>query len=100
MSKLACKQAVKRAGEKWKKLLENIHSLDNHLKELSSRLEERHQKMTLLMQPLDDEADQNGKEFFMISGKQEVTGNMKKSELERQIALSGYIIEGISRGRG
>ena len=49
-------------------------SLDNHLNELSLKLEERHQKMTLLMRPVEDELIWNGKKFLMITGKQEVKG--------------------------
>jgi len=32
----------------------------------------------------------------MITGRQEVKGNLRISELDRHIALSGYIIEGSS----
>jgi predicted ATP-dependent endonuclease of OLD family len=56
-AELAEKQAIKRVGEKWKKLQEKFVSLDNHLQALTEKLEERHQRMTLLMKPVEDEYD-------------------------------------------
>jgi ABC-type ATPase involved in cell division len=88
------KQSVKRAGEKWKKLDEKNSDLENHLKDLLIKLEERHQKMTLLMRPVDDEADLEWKEILNDYRKTRVELDLKTAELDRHIALSGYIIEG------
>ncbi len=96
LTKLGSRQAVKRAGDKWKKLLEKYTSLDNHLKELSSRLEERHQKMTLLMKPLEDESDYEWKGTIIDFRKTRNERDLKKTEMDRHIALAGYIIDGIS----
>jgi predicted ATP-dependent endonuclease of OLD family len=95
ISKLADKQAIKKAGDKWKKLHERYTSLDNHLKELSSRLEERHQKMTLLMKPLEDETDYDWKNVIADYRKTRSDRDQKKAEMDRQAALSGYVIDGV-----
>jgi len=94
-SALGGRQAIKRAGEKWKKQQEKFNSLENHLRELSVRLEERHQKMTLLMKPMDDETDYEWKGVINDYRKTRSERDQKKAEIERQIALSGYIIDGI-----
>lgn len=88
------KQAVKKVGDKWKKLQDKFTSLDNHLRELSVKLEERHQKMTLLMQPIDDEADLDWKGILNDYRKTKSERDLRMAELDRHIALSGYIIEG------
>jgi AAA15 family ATPase/GTPase len=96
LTKLASGQPVKRAGDKWKKLHEKYTSLDNHLKELSLRLEERHQKMTLLMKPLDDDSDYEWKGTINDFRKTRSERDLKKAEMDRQVALAGYIIDGVS----
>ncbi len=95
-AELADKQAIKRVGEKWKKLQEKFNSLDNHLQELSIRLEERHQKMTLLMKPMDDESDNEWKGIINDFRKSRSERDQKKTEMDRQVALSGYIIDGVT----
>lgn len=96
ISELAEKQAIKRVGDKWKKLKERFNSLDNHLKQLSTRLEERHQKMTLLMKPIDDETDYEWKSIINDFRKTRGERDLKKAEMDRQVALSGYIIDGVT----
>ena len=91
---LSKKQKIKRAGEKWKKLLERCTQIDNHLNDLSLKLEERHQKMTLLMRPIEDESDTEWKEVLFDFRKTRSERDVKIAELERQIAFSGYIIDG------
>lgn len=95
-SKLASRQVVKKAGDKWKKLHEKYTSLENHLKELSERLEERHQKMTLLMKPLEDNSDYEWKNTITDFRKTRTEAETRKAEMDRQVALAGYIIDGIS----
>jgi hypothetical protein len=95
-AELSEKQAIKRVGDKWKKLQERFNSLDIHLKELSTRLEERHQKMTLLMKPIEDESDSEWKGVINDFRKTRIERDMKKAEMNRQVALSGYIIDGES----
>jgi predicted ATP-binding protein involved in virulence len=93
-AELAGKQQIKKAGETWQKLLDKFVSLDNHMAELSVRLEERHQKMTLLMRPVDDEDDAEWKYTLNDYRKTRHERDVKKAELDRHIALSGYIMSG------
>jgi ABC-type ATPase involved in cell division len=91
---LAARQVTKKAGDSWKKLQERYTSLDNHLAELSVKLEERHQKMTLLMRPVDDDDDLEWRDILNDYRKTRNERDMKKSELDRHIALSGYLMDG------
>jgi hypothetical protein len=92
---LAGRQNIKRAGEKWEKLRDKYSSFDTRLNELSSKLEERHQKMTLLMKPVEDDKDMEWKNIVADFRKTRTDRDQKKAEVDRQIALSGYIIDGI-----
>ena len=93
---LRSKHSVKTAGEKLKKLQEKYSDLGNHLKELSIKLEERHQKMTLLMRPIDDESDFEWRGILNDYRKTKSDRELMKAELDRQLALADYIIEGSS----
>ncbi len=88
------KQLIKRAGEKWKKLEEKCTQADNHLKNISVKLEERHQKMTLLMRPVEDEEDYEWKEVLYDFRKTRSDREIRMAEIESHIAFSGYIIDG------
>ena len=88
------KQLIKRAGEKWKKLEEKCTQADNHLKKISFKLEERHQKMTLLMRPIEDEEDTEWKEVLYDFRKTRSDREIRMAEIESHIAFSGYIIDG------
>ncbi len=91
---LKTKQLVGRAGEKWEKLQNICTNLDDHLKELSIQLEERHQKMTLLMRPVEEVADIEWKDVLDDYRKTRSEKDLRTADLERHIALSGYIIDG------
>ncbi len=95
-AEVAAKQQIKKAGEKWQKLMDKFITLDNHMEELSVKLEERHQKMTLLMRPADDEDDIEWRTVLNDFRKTRNERNQMKSDLDRHIAMSGYIIEGKS----
>jgi AAA ATPase domain len=88
------KQLVKKAGEKWRKLLERRSQVDNHLTNLSLKLEERLQKMTLLMRPIEDEFDIEWKGVLDDYRKTRSERDLRISELDNHIAFSGYIIDG------
>lgn len=90
------KQLTKKAGDKWKKLFEKCTSLNNQLDELSVKLEERHQKMTLLMRPIEDEADTEWKSVLNNYRKTRAEREQKVAELDFHTAFTGYIIEGLS----
>jgi ABC-type ATPase involved in cell division len=91
---LSKKLPVKRAGEKWKKLTEKCHQLEKHLSGLSLKLEERHQKMTLLLRPIEDEADVEWKVVLSDYRNTRTERDLKLAELDSHVAFSGYIIEG------
>jgi hypothetical protein len=90
------KQLIKKSGDKWLRLQEKFNMLDNHLKEISGKLEERHQKMTLLMQPVDKLADIEWKAILKDYRETRNERDLLMSELDRHIAFSGYIIDGKS----
>ena len=95
-SKLAVRQGLKSTGDKWRKFQEKFTALDNHLRELSIKLEERHQKMTLLMRPIDDENENEWKGILNDFRRTRSDRDSKKEELDRHVAMSGYVIEGSS----
>jgi ABC-type ATPase involved in cell division len=90
------KQTLKKTGEIWKRHKDKYSSLDNHLTELSVKLEERHQKMTLLMRPVDDDDDLEWRDILGDYRKTRNERDIQKAELDRHIALSGYIMNGSS----
>lgn len=93
-SELIARRAVKDAGDKWKQLKDSYFAIERHLGELSVKLEERHQKMTLLMRSIDDETDLEWVNILNDYQKTRTDKDIKKAEIENQIALAGYIIEG------
>ncbi len=88
------KEAIKRAGETWKRMMDRCILIEKHLKDLSLKLEERHQRMTLLMRPVEDEADGEWKEVLDDYRRTRSEREVRLAELDKHIALSGYIIEG------
>jgi ABC-type ATPase involved in cell division len=95
-AELQGKHAMKKAGDKWKKLQERYTALDKHLADLSVKLEERHQKMTLLMRPVGDDDDIEWRVILDDYRRTRSERDQLKAELDRHIALSGYIMEGCS----
>jgi ABC-type cobalamin/Fe3+-siderophores transport system ATPase subunit len=93
-AELSVRLPIKQAGEKWKKLRDRFNSTDDHLKDLSVRLEERHQKMTLLMQETDDETDHQWHSVLNDFKRTLDERNERLTDLENHIAFSGYIING------
>jgi hypothetical protein len=94
IQELRRKEKIKDAGGQWHSLREKEEQLENHLKALSARLEDRHQKMTLLMRPLDDVSDPDWKALLNDYRKTKSEKESVMAELDRHIALTGYIIEG------
>lgn len=88
------KQPLKRAGDKWRKLVENRSIIDSHLTELSQKLEERHQRMTLLMRPDDEDSDDEWKEVLNDFRKSRSEKELITGMLDNHLALAGYIMEG------
>ncbi|HBH85874.1 MAG: hypothetical protein A2X05_07470 [Bacteroidetes bacterium GWE2_41_25] len=96
VGELAKKHALKQAGEKWKRLKSRLATTEDHLKYLSVRLEERHQKMTLLMQDTNDKTDHQWQAVLSDFRKTLAERDESLAELENHIALSGYVITGSS----
>jgi predicted ATP-dependent endonuclease of OLD family len=96
LPELQKRDVVKKAGEKWKKLNERYNFLEEHLSELSLKLEERHQKMTLLMKPGGDDDDSLWKTVLDDFRKTRAEKDTQKTALDRHIAFSGYIMDGCS----
>jgi len=94
--KLQQKQLIKKAGEKWKKLFEKCTILNIQLDELSLKLEERHQKMTLLMRPIEDESDVEWKGVLNNYRKTRNDRDQRIAEFDVHTAFTGYIIEGFT----
>jgi hypothetical protein len=90
------KHAVRKAGDTWSKLQERYNSLDRHLDEISLKLEERHQKMTLLIRPAGDNEDAEWKEILEDYRRTRTERDVQKAMLERHVAQSGYIMDGSS----
>lgn len=87
---------IKKTGETWKKLQDKFNSLNKHLDDLSVKLEERHQKMTLLIRPAGDADDPEWKGILDDYRKTRSDMDHQKALLERHIAQSGYIMDGSS----
>ncbi len=91
---LSDKLAIKKSGNLWKKLQEKLNSTNNHLGDLSQKLEVRQQKMTLLMRAVYDDDDQEWQGILNDFRETRKERDMNLAELNWQIALSGYIMEG------
>jgi ABC-type ATPase involved in cell division len=87
---------ISKAGESWIKLEEKCIALDNHLGEIAVKLEERHQKMTLLMRPVDSGEDLEWNHILNDYRKTRAEKEQKIEELNRHLAMSGYLMEGLS----
>lgn len=89
------KRSVNKAGTDWKLLCEKYDATKKHFADLSVKLEEHHQKMILLMRPEeDDDAEwRNVLDDFRRTLRER---DLQKDELARQVALSGYVMEGSS----
>ena len=93
---LSDKRIMRNAGELWTALLNKCDKLENHLAEISKKLEERHQRMTLLMRPFNNEDDLEWKDVLNDYRKTREERDLKKAELDKHVAFSGYLMEGSS----
>lgn len=89
-------QPLKRVGETWIKLEEKCAAIDKHLNEIAVKLEERHQKMTLLMRPSGNGDDLEWNNILSDYRKTRGEKELRTEELSRHIAMSGYIMEGLT----
>ncbi len=93
VAELNQKQPVKKAGETWLRMREKSDLIDQHLCELSLKLDERHQKMTLLMRAIEED-DPEWKRVLEDYRKTNLEKEARKNEIDRHIALSEFIMEG------
>jgi predicted ATP-dependent endonuclease of OLD family len=89
-------QPLSRAGETWIKLEEKCAAIDCHLSNIAAKLEERHQKMTLLMRYVDGTEDLEWNNILNDFRKARIEKEQSKEELSRHIAMSGFLMEGLS----
>jgi predicted ATP-dependent endonuclease of OLD family len=88
-------QVLNRAGETWDKLEARCSAVDRHLREIAVKLEERHQKMTLLMRSVDNGEDLEWNNILTDYRKTRDEKEQRTGELNRHIAMSGYLMEGV-----
>jgi ABC-type ATPase involved in cell division len=93
---LLSKRAVKKAGITYIALKEKQAGLEQKLLELSVKLEEHHQKMTLLMMPIENPDDTEWKKFLEDYRKTRTDRDTVATDLASHIALCGHIMEGRS----
>ena len=90
------KSNLRKAGSLYFTLKEKLSRLDIRLNELTVKLEERHQKMTLLMKPMEEHDDSEWARVVEDYRKAKAERDNTASELANQIAFIGYIMEGKS----
>jgi hypothetical protein len=95
LSELSDRMPIRRAGDKWRKLSEKYAALENHLNQLTAKFEERHQRMAILMKPVADSADPEWKNILSDFRKTRSEKDARKLEIDRQVALAGYILDGM-----
>ncbi|HOW41780.1 MAG TPA: AAA family ATPase [Bacteroidales bacterium] len=90
------KKAIKDAGEKWARLNDNYQSALQRNSELTKKLEERHQKLTLLMPDSYENSDQQWTIVLDDFKRSQNECEARLAELEQHIAVTGYLIGGLS----
>jgi ABC-type ATPase involved in cell division len=88
------RRTVKKAGGTYTAIKSSLGSLEEKLNTLSLKLEERHQKMTLLMQPMEGEDDGEWNKVVDEYRKIKAERDKAADELSNHIALSGDIMDG------
>ncbi|HVN57144.1 MAG TPA: AAA family ATPase [Bacteroidales bacterium] len=88
------KDSLRRAGLKYIALRDNLEKLEGTLAELSFKLEEHHQKLTLLLLPEPEHEDPDWNLVLEDYRKTRKLRDEVSSELDTHVALSAYIMEG------
>jgi AAA15 family ATPase/GTPase len=89
-------QTLRNASKMWLKLEKRCSEIDSHLNEIVIKLEKRHQKMTLLMRAVDSGEDLEWNNILNDYRKTKNEKEQATEELNRHIALCGYLMEGLS----
>jgi ABC-type ATPase involved in cell division len=87
---------LKKAGGSYLISKENLDNIDRRLSEISVKLEDRHQKMTLLLKPSDDFDDIEWKRVLEDYRTTKSERETASAELAGIIAFCGYLMEGDS----
>ena len=90
------KRSIKKAGEKYRFLRDKLDGLNRRLEDVSGKLEERHQRLTLLMRPYEDVDEIEWKKVLEDYRNIRIEQDATAGDLESHIALCGYIMEGVS----
>jgi len=93
---LAGKKEIADAGLKYGAMLASLEETDRKLDDLESKLEEYHQKMTLLLMPMDKTEDPEWTKVLEDFRNNRMAKEKLKSDMEAHIAFSGYLMEGRS----
>ena len=93
---LLSKRSIKKAGESYITLTKDLGQLDGDLAEISLKLEERHQRMTLLMTPMEDFDETEWKKVLDNFRKTKSERDTLAAELDNHLVFSAYIMEGFS----
>ncbi len=93
---LSGKSVIRKAGDKLDKLKSQLKELEEHLNGLKLKLEERHQKMTLLMRPIEEDNDDEWKNILADYKRTRDEVRFKRTEIDGHIAFTGYVMGGSS----
>jgi ABC-type ATPase involved in cell division len=88
------KSDIKRTVDTYVYKRENVNQLEESLSAIKTKLEERHQKMTLLMKPVGDDDDDEWKGVLDDYRKLKREHELASSDLSTHIVYCGYIMEG------
>jgi ABC-type ATPase involved in cell division/predicted nucleic acid-binding Zn-ribbon protein len=91
---LLASENLRKAGAQYNLLKEKLQKIEIKLNELTVKLEERHQKMTLLIKPMEEYDDSNWQQIVDDFRKTRSDRDNIALELANHIAFSGYIMEG------
>jgi len=91
---LSRKEKIRKASVKYLSIKKNLEEYENRLNELSEKLEEYHQKLTLLLMPAGKTTDP---EWAKVLEDYRIARKEKEeliSQLEEHIAYCGYLMDG------
>jgi len=88
-------QTLMQAGETWLRLEEKYDGINRHLSKIAVKLEERHQKMTLLMRQVENGEDLEWNNILKDFRTSRSEKAKTTEDLNRHIAFSGYLMEGL-----
>ncbi|MFN8240585.1 MAG: AAA family ATPase [Bacteroidales bacterium] len=89
------KSNVRRAGETYLSLKKTMNGLNSHMHDVSLRLEERHQQMTLLIRPGGENDDTDWKAILEDFRQTRHALDKVAADFESHVAYCGYIMEGL-----